>query len=44
MGERDADTLATSAIDDDVKKLLAKLGATKLEGDHYVMRKSCLLP
>lgn len=32
-----ARSLATAANDDRVKRLLAYVGATKLEGDHYVI-------
>ena len=32
-----ATTLATAANDDRVKRLLAYVGATKLEGEHYVI-------
>ena len=40
--ERSAPTVATSALTDDVKALLAHVGAVKLDGDHYVMRMPCL--
>jgi len=40
--QRGATSVATSAISDDVKALLVKLKAEKLDGDHYLMRLSCL--
>ena len=41
-----ATSLATAANDDRVKRLLAYIGATKLEGEHYViqMEAPCPLP
>lgn len=42
MKQRGTMTVATSAISEDVKALLTKLGALKLEGDHFVMRDTCL--
>ena len=40
---RNLQVVATSAVTDEVKALLEHLGATKLEGDHYVMRMPCPL-
>jgi ribosomal protein S18 acetylase RimI-like enzyme len=34
-------SVATAAISDDVRALLAHVKATKLEGDHYIMRMPC---
>ena len=35
------ETIATAAQTDEVRALLAHVGATKLPGDHYVMRLPC---
>ncbi len=37
LGSLGARTVATAAVTDDVRRLLARVHATKLPGDHYVV-------
>lgn len=42
LRELGANRVFTAAEDDQVRQLLAHLGAARLPGDHYVMEASCL--
>ena len=42
LGELGAARVYTAAVDDQVRRMLRKMGASQLDGDHYVMEATCL--